>query len=104
MSSLKLAGYLPGKGIIKRTRDMFSPNRGLDSLKPSTSEVKVGKIAYMRGKGYTVVEAERKANCFGCDLLKGGVCQKETKHPCSAYSRSDQTWVIFKEISHGSSK
>ena len=104
MGSLKLAGYRPGNGIIKRIQDIFSPNKGIDSLKPSTSELGVGEIAYMKGKKYLVVEAERRANCHGCDLLKGGICQKETRHPCSAYSRSDQTWAIFKEVKDGSSK
>lgn len=72
MGSLKIAGYQPGSGIIKRAQDIFSPDKGVDSLKPSASELGVGEIAYIRRKKYLVVEAERKANCLGCDLLKGG--------------------------------
>lgn len=105
MASLKLAGYRPRNDVHRNQHDVFSSNRGIAPLNPSTSEIGVGEIAYLRGKKYRVEEAERKANCFGCDLLLHGVCQKITKHPCSAYSRSDQTWIIFKEIKKdGSSK
>lgn len=98
MASLKLVRYKPTGNIGRNPNDIFDPDKGVGDLKPSFSEIGVGGIAYMRGKQYRVVEAERKANCFGCDLLVGGICQKITKHPCSAYSRTDQTWVVFKAI------
>ena len=98
MASLKLVGYRPRNDVHRNQHDVFSSNRGIGDLTPSTSEIGVGEIAHMQGKKYKVVEAERRASCFGCDLIKEGICQKITRHPCSAYSRTDQTWVIFKAV------
>lgn len=98
MASLKLSQYRSINGVHKNQNDLYSANRKLDPVKPSISEIRVGGIAHMVGRKYKVVEAELKANCKGCDLLVDGICQKTTRHPCSAYSRSDQTWVIFKLI------
>ena len=98
MASLKIVGYRPSNNVHYNSHDIYHPNRGLEPLKPSVNEVPVGGIAYMGGKRYRVVEAERRANCHGCVFRVQGVCQKGKNIPCSAYSRSDQTWVIFKEI------
>lgn len=103
--SLKLNRYRPKIGFHRNSFDLYSPDRKLGTLSPRYSEVAVGGIAKIGGKKYKVVEAELNANCHGCDLLIDGICHKETKHPCSAYSRSDKTWVIFKAIKKdGSSK
>lgn len=98
MASLKLVGYKPRNDVHRNSHDVFNPNKGLEPLKPSQSEIPIGGIAYIGGKKYQVVEAERRANCFGCCFALQGVCQKGKNIPCSAYSRSDQTWVIFKEV------
>ena len=99
MNSLKTTGYKLGNGVHYNPHDIYYPIQGLDPVKPSVNEIPVGGIAYMGGKRYRVVEAERKANCFGCVFKIGGICQKSnSKISCSAYSRSDQTWVIFKEM------
>lgn len=98
MASLKLVGYRPSNNVQHNSHDIYHPNRGLGPLKPSIREIPVGGIAHIGGKRYRVIEAERRANCYGCCFILGGVCQKGKDIPCSAYSRSDQTWVIFKEI------
>lgn len=98
MASLKLVGYKPRNDVHRNLHDIFNPNKGLEPLKPSSNEVPVGGIAYIGSKKYRVIEAERRANCFGCCFVLQGICQKGKNIPCSAYSRSDQTWVIFKEV------
>ena len=63
------------------------------------TEIPVGEY-WIRGKSlYKVVPAERNGNCIGCDLLdKNGICTKPIGlHPCTAYSRSDKTWIIYKK-------
>lgn len=97
MASLKLAGYRPRNEVYYNPHDIYYPTQ-LEPLKPSSSEIPVGGIAHIEGKRYKVVEAERRANCFGCCFALQGICQKNKNIPCSAYSRSDQTWVIFKRM------
>ena len=98
MASLKLAGYRPRNDVHLNSNDIYHPDRGLTPLKPSINEIPVGGIAHIGGKRYKIVEAERRANCCGCAFQLQGICQKSKGIPCSAYSRFDQTWVIFKEI------
>lgn len=102
MTSLKLAGFIPRNSVHYNPHDIYYPTPGLDSVKPSVNEIPVGGIAYIGGKRYKVVEAERRANCYGCVFKIEGICQKGRNSKgnisCSAYSRSDQTWVIFKEM------
>ena len=95
---LKLAVYKPRNDVYRNPHDVFNPNKGLEPLKPSPNEIPVGGVAYIGSKKYRVVEAERRANCFGCCFALQGICQKSKNIPCSADSRSDQTWVILKEI------
>ena len=63
------------------------------------SEIPVGEYL-IRGKSlYKVVPAERNGNCMGCDLLDKGICTKPNgSYPCTAYSRSDKTWIIYKKM------
>ena len=64
------------------------------------TEIPVGEY-WIRGKSlYKVVPAERNGNCMGCDLLdKNGICTKHSdSHPCTAYRRSDKTWIIYKKV------
>lgn len=64
------------------------------------TEIPVGEY-WIRGRSmYKVVPAERKCSCKGCDLLdKNGMCNKPSdSHPCTAYSRSDKTWIIYKKV------
>lgn len=106
MDSLKFTGYRPRNEVHYNPHDIYYPTRGLDPVKPSIHEIPVGGITCIEGKGYKVVEAEKRANCYGCVFNIEGICQKSNrKISCSAYSRSDKTWVIFKEINKdGSTK
>ena len=64
------------------------------------SEIPVGEY-WIRGKSlYKVVPAERNGSCRGCDLLdENGICNKPSdSRPCTAYSRSDKTWIIYKKV------
>lgn len=63
------------------------------------TEIPVGDY-WIRGKSmYQVVPAIKNGSCTGCDLLdKDGVCIKPSgTRPCTAYSRSDKTWIIYKK-------
>ena len=64
------------------------------------TEIPVGEY-WIRGKSlYKVVPAERNGSCRGCDLLdENGICTKPSdSRPCTAYSRSDKTWIIYKKM------
>ena len=64
------------------------------------TEIPVGEY-WIRGKSlYKVVPAERNGSCRGCDLLdENGICTKPSdSRPCTAYSRSDKTWIIYEKM------
>lgn len=72
----------------------------LEPLKPSTSELPIGGILKVSTKSkekYICTKAPVEGSCKGCDFLDGGICQKMVHSPCTAYSRSDKTWIIFKK-------
>lgn len=98
MALLKLVRCKIRDNVYYNLHEVFDPNKGLEPTKPSKNEIPVGGIISIGGKKYQVVEAERRANCFGCCFTLQGICQNDKNIPCSAYSRSDQTWVIFKEV------
>lgn len=62
----------------------------------SLDEKCVGQVVQFGKKRFLIEEAPNAGSCKGCDLLIEGVCHKPRKCPCSAYSRMDKRWVIFK--------
>lgn len=65
-----------------------------------STEIPVGEY-WIKGKSlYQAVPAIKNGSCTGCDLLdKWGICTKHSgTHPCTAYSRSDKTWIIYKKV------
>lgn len=75
----------------------------MEETKPSSSELSIGEIYRdnPNGKGsnipYIVTPAERPGSCIGCDFYIDKVCHRNKKFHCTAYSRSDRTWVILKK-------
>lgn len=64
------------------------------------TEIPVGEY-WIKGRSlYQAVHAEKNGSCLGCDFLdKWKVCVKpQGSHPCTAYGRSDKTWIIYKKV------
>lgn len=90
--------FIPRPGVYSNKHDTYDTDHSSFKLKWNQIEVQVGEIVKMGKSSYRVEEAERRGNCYGCDLYKEGVCWKTTHHNCSAYSRTDKTWVVFKKV------
>lgn len=97
MSSKYIIGEPYKAGYSKNPPKISSK---LEPVKPSNSELPIGGILKEGVKSkekYICTKAPVEGSCKGCDLLVGGICQKMSHSSCTAYGRSDKTWVIFKK-------
>ena len=97
---MKSINYSPSVGVYTNPNDMYSSDRGLTKVEAimSQGEAAVGRVIRIGRLRLKVVEAEKNGNCRGCYFFQGGICNKTTSHKCTAYSRYDKTWVIFKKV------